>query len=102
MRAAGLPGLVAMGLAKVPALGVRLEVEPLDDVGRGRLNGHQNLFLRARTSANTSAAGFPASPTAAATSGTSARRNTLAFFSSPIVVGMVGSFRLISSAASSA
>jgi hypothetical protein len=49
----------------------------------------QNLFFRALISANTSAAGLPARPTAAATAGMSARRNGLAAFSSSIVVGMV-------------
>src|SRR5665213_3397354 len=49
------------------------------------------LFLRVRISANTCAAGFPAMPMPAATSGWSARRNELASFSSPMVTGMVGS-----------
>src|SRR3954471_18468393 len=55
----------------------------------GRAKG-QDLFLRSRISANTFQAGLPASPTDFATSGTSARRNGFAFFSSPMVEGMVG------------
>src|SRR5262249_45305051 len=50
-----------------------------------------NLFLRVRISAKTSAAGLPAMPMPEATSGTSARRNGLASFSSPSVTGIVGS-----------
>src|SRR5207248_2771930 len=103
---------VAKRLAEVPAFRMRLEIEQPDDVGGGehgssifRKSGHrfsvenatnhgirssaQDLFFLARTSANTCAAGLPASPTATATAGTSARRKTFARFSSPIVVGIV-------------
>src|SRR5436190_4031369 len=50
----------------------------------------QNLFLRRRISAKTSSALLPASPTDAATEGTSARRKQLVFFSAPMVEGNVG------------
>ena len=53
---------------------------------------HQDLFLRSRNSPNTSAALAPFMRTLAATDGSSARRNTLAFFSSPSSVGTVGLF----------
>src|SRR5208283_1939441 len=83
---------VAERLAVVAALGVRRERERTDDIGGGV--GHarrQNLFLRARISANTCAAALPVMPMPAATSGRSARRNGLASFSSPMVTGIVGS-----------
>ncbi len=60
----------------------------------------QNLFFLDLTSANTCAAGLPDSPTAAATAGTSARRNGFAAFSCSMVVGMVGSPALTCAAAS--
>ena len=47
------------------------------------VGSHQDLFLRSRNSPNTSAALAPFIRTLAATDGSSARRNTLAFFSSP-------------------
>src|SRR5260370_7356723 len=53
---------------------------------------HQDLFLRSRNSPNTSEALLPFIRTLAATDGSSARRNTLAFFSSPSSVGTVGLF----------
>src|SRR3954452_21177192 len=65
----------------------------------GRAKG-QDLFLRSRISANTCQAGLPASPRDCATSGTSARRNGFAAFSSPTNVGMVGLFSAISRFAS--
>src|SRR5712664_3962251 len=76
----------------MPALGVGLEVEPRDHFsgGENRRHGRHDLFLRSRNSANTSAAFRPFNRTAAATDGSSARRNTLAFFSSPSSVGKVG------------
>src|SRR6202162_5379919 len=58
--------------------------------GFGQQDSLQNLFLRSRTSPNTSAALLPFIRTPAATDGSSARRNTLAFFSSPSNVGTVG------------
>src|SRR5262249_7464779 len=51
----------------------------------------QNRSLRPRISAKTCAGGASGSLTAAATAGTSARRNGLTAFSSPIVLGIVGS-----------
>src|SRR5512147_2143465 len=80
---------IAKRLAKMATLRMRLEIEPRDDLGgtQARRRGHEKRFLRSRISPNTSAAGLPESPTLAATAGTSARRNTLAFFSSPINVG---------------
>src|SRR6202163_2212301 len=72
------------------ALGVRLQSKPRDDLGGGRQKRHQDLFLRSRNSPNTSAALAPFMRTLAATDGSSARRNTLAFFSSPSSVGTVG------------
>src|SRR3981081_105412 len=74
----------------MPALGVRLQFKPRDDVGGGWPKTHQDLFLRSRNSPNTSAALLPFIRTLAATDGSSARRNTLAFFSSPSSVGTVG------------
>src|SRR5260370_41663631 len=53
---------------------------------------HQDLFLRSRNSPNTSEALLPFIRTLAATDGSSARRNTLAFFSSPSSVGTVALF----------
>ena len=38
-----MSGLVAMGLAEMPAFRMRLEVEPLDDVGGGELSHGDNL-----------------------------------------------------------
>src|SRR6185503_8381363 len=80
---------VAEGLAIVAALRVRLQRELGDHLGGGGVGHGQNLFFLARTSAKTSTAGFPAIPTLAATSARSARRNGLASFSSPMVVGIV-------------
>src|SRR5579871_6512752 len=71
------------------AFRMRLELEKPDDVGGRRRRG-QERFLRSRISPNTFHAGLPASPTACATSVTSARRNGFAAFSAPIVAGMVG------------
>src|SRR6266404_1400891 len=81
---------VAKRLAIVPAFRMRLQFEPRDDVGGGRYSAHQDLFLRSRNSPNTSAALLSFIRTLAATDGSSARRNTLAFFSSPSSVGTVG------------
>lgn len=81
---------VAKSFAKMPAFGMRLEVKPRHDVGGGRRLMHQDLFLRSRNSPNTSAGLAPFRCTLAATDGSSARRNTLAFFSSPSRVGIVG------------
>src|SRR6195256_3990769 len=101
-RASIARALVAKRLAKMPALGMRPQVEQPDDVGGAGPGPHQDRFFRSRTSAKTCAAGRPARPTAAATAGTSARRKTLARFSAPIVVGIVGcpaaTWRLASSA----
>src|ERR1700682_6376530 len=72
------------------ALGVRLQSKPRDDLGGGRRKIHQDLFLRSRNSPNTSAPLLPFIRTLAATDGSSARRNTLAFFFSPSVTGIVG------------
>src|ERR1700738_3356755 len=87
-----IEGRIAKRLAIMPALGMRPELEPRDDIrgGGGRGRRHQDLFLRSRNSPNTSAALLPFNRTAAATDGSSARRNTLAFFSSPSSVGIVG------------
>src|SRR3954452_18768954 len=76
----------------MPALGMRLKAELRNDFDGGERRRHddQDLFLRSRNSPNTSAALLPLNRTAAATAGSSARRNTLAFFSSPSSVGMVG------------
>src|SRR5712664_5000517 len=69
---------------------MRFQFKPRDDLGGGRYRTHQDLFLRSRSSPNTSAALLPFIRTPAATDGSSARRNTLAFFSSPSSVGTVG------------
>ena len=74
-------GGIAKRLAEMAALGMRTQVEQPDDIGGFHCS--QNRFLRSRISANTSAAGLPASPTAAATAGSSARRNRLAAFPRP-------------------
>src|SRR5690348_15183978 len=101
MRAAVLvDALVAKGLAIISAFGVRPKLEPRDDVGCGKI--HQDLFLRSRSSPKTSAAEAPFMRSFAATAGSSARRKTLAFFSSPSSEGMVGLFSARSFATSSA
>src|SRR5262249_15148587 len=92
--------LVAKGLAIISAFGMRPEFEPRDDVGRRQ--SHQDLFLRSRSSPNTSAAFAPFMCSFTATSGSSARRNTLDFFSSPSRTGMVGWFAARSFVTSSA
>src|SRR6202008_1197875 len=90
VRAAiGVDTLVAKRLAVITALRMRAELETRNDVG-GRQ--HQDLFLRSRNSPNTSAALAPFMCSFCATAGSSARRNTLAFFSSPSSVGIVGLF----------
>src|SRR4051794_1914894 len=81
---------VAKSFAKMSALGMRLERKPRDDFGCVRRRIHQDLFLRSRSSPNTSAAPAPFRCTLAATAGSSARKNTFAFFSSPSSVGTVG------------
>src|SRR6478736_3094685 len=63
---------------------------------------HQDLFLRSRNSTNTPAAFLSFIRTLAATEGSSARRNTFAFFSSPSSVGIVGLFSARSRFTSSA
>src|SRR5262245_48945631 len=81
---------------------MRLEVELRDNVGGLFGRRHQDLFLRSRSSPNTFSALAPFMCSAAATDGSSARRNTLAFFSSPSSTGMVGLFSARSRATSSA
>src|SRR3954470_15777009 len=81
---------VAKSLTKMPAFGMRLHFEPRDEVGDGGRQNHQDLFLRSRNSPNTCAGLAPFSRSAAATEGSSARRNTFAFFSSPSSTGIVG------------
>src|SRR3954454_7142868 len=75
-------------------------------LNRRRLARHQAdrqaLFLRSRNSPNTSAALLPFMRTLAATDGSSARKKTLAFFSSPSRVGTVGLLAARSRATSSA
>src|SRR5882757_636732 len=88
--AVGVGALITKRLAIMAAFRVRLEVKPRDDVGSGRRQAHQDLFLRSRNSPNTSAALAPFMCSFSATDGSSARRNTLAFFSSPSSVGTVG------------
>src|SRR6185436_2018467 len=83
---------VAKCFAIVTAFRVWLEIEPRDDVGGLLRHRHQDLFLRSRSSPNTSMALAPFMCSFAATDGSSARRNTLAFFSSPSSTGMVGLF----------
>src|SRR5579871_2139776 len=101
MRApVGIDALVAKSLAVIPAFGMRPEFEPRDDVGSRWC--HQDLFLRSRSSPNTSVAFAPFMCSFVATSGSSARRNTLAFFSSPSRTGIVGLFAARSFATSSA
>src|SRR5260370_147112 len=80
---AGVDAGIAKGLAIVPAFGMRLQFEPCDNLGCCRRHRHQDLFLRSRSSPNTSAAPAPFMCSFTATAGSSARRNTLAFFSSP-------------------
>src|SRR3982751_1241978 len=69
---------------------MRLQLEPRDDIGGRGTRFHQDLFLRSRNSAKTSAALLSFIRTLAATDGSSARKNTFAFFSSPSSVGTVG------------
>src|SRR5205085_338228 len=91
---------IAECLAVMSALWMRLELEPRDDVGSVRHG--QDLFLRSRNSPNTSAGAAPFMCSAAATAGSSARRNTLDFFSSPSLTGIVALFCARSLATSSA
>src|SRR6266566_3611942 len=98
----GVDASVAKRLAIMPAFRVRLQLEPRDDVGGGGQTHHQDLFLRSRNSPNTSVALLPFIRTLAATDGSSARRNTFAFFSSPSSVGTVGWFSARSRLTSSA
>src|SRR5216684_4157331 len=86
----GIDARIAKGFAIMPTLRVQLQLKPRNDVGGGRGPDHQDLFLRSRNSPNTSAALLSFIRTLAATDGSSARRNTLAFFSSPSSVGTVG------------
>src|SRR5919197_1268653 len=88
----GVHVFIAKRLAIVPAFRMRLEVEPCDDVGGFFRKRHQDLFLRSRSSPNTLSALAPFICSLAATDGSSARRNTLAFFSSPSSTGIVGLF----------
>src|SRR5215207_2365643 len=74
----------------MPAFRMRLQVEPRDDVGGFFRQRHQDLFLRSRSSPNTAAALAPFMCSLAATDGSSARRKTLVFFSSPKSTGIVG------------
>src|SRR5258708_19191008 len=87
---AGAEAGVAKRLAIVAAFGMRSQFKPRDDVGSGWRRVHQDLFLRSRSSRKTSAALWPFIRRLAATDGSSARRNTLAFFSSASRVGTVG------------
>lgn len=86
---------IAKGLAEMPALGMRFQIEkPNDVVGGKRLReaAHdQNLFLRSRISANTFHAGVPERPSDFANAASSARKKGLAAFSAPIVAGIVNS-----------
>src|SRR5437899_12096963 len=84
------------------AFRMRLEAQPRDDIGGVVRQRHQDLFLRSRSSPNTSAALAPFMCRFAATEGSSARKNTFAFFSSPIRVGTVGWFAARNLATSSA
>ena len=70
-----VPGRAVDALIKSVALDERVP----------RLTG-QNRFLRARTSASTSSGAAPARPTAAAITGSSARRNGFVAFSRPMKV----------------
>src|SRR5262249_6077383 len=79
---------IAKRLPEMAALRMRGKCQETDHVRSGK--SVQNRFFRSRISAKTFQAGLPASPTAAATSGRSARRNGLAAFSSPRVEGTVG------------
>src|SRR5262245_16215305 len=98
----GIDAFVAKRFAIMAALGMRLEVEPRDDVGGLLRQRHQDLFLRSRSSPNTSIALAPFMCSLAATEGSSARRNTLVFFSSPSSTGIVGLFSARSRVTSSA
>src|SRR3984885_16054561 len=83
----------AKRLTERTALRMRHKIEEPDQILRGQRrhqSGSQNRFLRSRISANTFHAGLPASPTAFATSASSARRNGLAGFSAAVVAGIVG------------
>ena len=86
----------------MPAFGMRLQVEPRDDLGGFFRQRHQDLFLRSRSSPNTSTALAPFMCSFAATDGSSARRKTLVFFSSPSSTGIVGLFSARSRVTSSA
>src|ERR1700682_3828444 len=86
----GVAAGIAKRLAVVAAFRMRLKFKPRGDVGGGKWRDHQDLFLRSRNSPNTWAPLAPFIRTLAATDGSSARRNTLAFFSSPSSVGTVG------------
>src|SRR5437899_1426619 len=98
----GVHALVAKRFAIMAAFRMRLEVQPRDDIGGVVRQRHQDLFLRSRNSPNTSAALAPFMCSFAATDGSSARRNTLAFFSSPSSTGIVGLFSARSRVTSSA
>src|SRR5688500_9381402 len=100
--AGGILSSVAKRLAIVPALGMRLQVKPRDDLGGCLRQRHQDLFLRSRNSPNTFSALAPFMCSFAATDGSSARRNTLARFSSPSSTGIVGLFSARSRVTSSA
>src|SRR5437660_9215211 len=98
----GVHALIAKRLAIMAAFGMGLQVEPRDDVGGSFRQRHQDLFLRSRSSPNTSAALAPFMCRFASTDGSSARRNTLHLFSSPKRTGIVGLFSARRRATSSA
>src|SRR5690349_6965889 len=93
--------IIAKRLAIMAAFRMRLQLELRDDLGGGG-RWHHDLFLRSRNSPNTCAPSAPFMCNLAATAGSSARRNTLAFFSSPSRVGTVGLFSARSRVTSSA
>src|SRR5690349_4376157 len=83
---------VAKRLAIMAAFRMRLQAKPRDDLGGFIRQRHQDLFLRSRSSPKILSAPAPFMCSLAATDGSSARRKTLAFFSSPSSTGIVGLF----------
>src|SRR5262249_20800264 len=90
--ALAIAALIAKHLAIIAAFRVRSQLETRDDVGSARFAWHQDLFLRSRSSPNTSAGLAPFICNFTAICGSSARRNTFDFFSSPSSTGIVGLF----------
>ena len=82
---------VAKGLAKMSAFRMRCQFEPRDDFGGGGdITSPSGLVLAFAQFGEHLCGARAFHRTLTATTGSSARRNTLAFFSSPSSVGIVG------------